>query len=237
MSGRAQRRPAPSPWALRPLQLARCATLGIAAVLAVAAAARAGEMRYVSDTLIVGLTANADGTGERVATVRSGDTLEVLEQQDERTHVRLGSGEEGWIKTSYLSSDPPLRQQLTARTQELAERVHELEVRAQELEITRQQLAHAQAQLAQQQGRAGSEGPSTPAAAAPSVAAMRVATEGNPPERAAAPWFDNPAASSPGAPWGWLLAGVLLGGLAGAALGWRLLDRRIRKRYGGLKIY
>ena len=38
-------------------------------------------------------------------------------------------------------------------------------------------------------------------------------------------------------PWGWLVATALLALTAGFLLGWRLLDRRIRARYGGLRIY
>jgi hypothetical protein len=59
-------------------------------------------------------------------------------------------------------------------------------------------------------------------------------------ERAAA--LPPPDDSTPGAqparsPWGWLVATALLALAAGFLLGWRLLDRRIRRRYGGLRIY
>lgn len=37
--------------------------------------------------------------------------------------------------------------------------------------------------------------------------------------------------------WGWLMAVALAGLAAGFVLGWRLLDRRIRRKYGGLRIY
>jgi hypothetical protein len=37
--------------------------------------------------------------------------------------------------------------------------------------------------------------------------------------------------------WGWLVATALIALAAGFLLGWRLLDRRIRARYGGLRIY
>ena len=38
-------------------------------------------------------------------------------------------------------------------------------------------------------------------------------------------------------PWGWLAVTALLALAAGFVLGWRLLDRRIRRKYGGLRIY
>jgi hypothetical protein len=37
--------------------------------------------------------------------------------------------------------------------------------------------------------------------------------------------------------WGWLAATTLVALGAGFLLGWRLLDRRIRRKYGGLRIY
>ena len=53
-----------------------------------------------------------------------------------------------------------------------------------------------------------------------------------PPNEEAGP--DAPAA---GGSWGWLVATALLALVAGFLLGWRLLDRRIRRKYGGLRIY
>ena len=45
------------------------------------------------------------------------------------------------------------------------------------------------------------------------------------------------AAPQPALMWGWLALAVVLALGAGFALGWRILDRRIRRRYGGLRIY
>ena len=60
-------------------------------------------------------------------------------------------------------------------------------------------------------------------------------------ERAAA---TPPPAGEAGAPlepvrsaWEWLVIVALLALAAGFALGWRVLDRRIRRKYGGLRIY
>jgi hypothetical protein len=37
--------------------------------------------------------------------------------------------------------------------------------------------------------------------------------------------------------WQWALGFCLLGLIGGFVLGWRMLDRRIRRKYGGLRIY
>lgn len=47
----------------------------------------------------------------------------------------------------------------------------------------------------------------------------------------------SPAAEPVRGAWEWLLIAALLGLAAGFALGWRVLDRRIRRKYGGLRIY
>lgn len=52
-----------------------------------------------------------------------------------------------------------------------------------------------------------------------------------PPEEAGSGMTPAPSA------WGWLAATALVALAAGFLLGWRLLDRRIRRKYGGLRIY
>jgi hypothetical protein len=37
--------------------------------------------------------------------------------------------------------------------------------------------------------------------------------------------------------WKWVIGASLVALAVGFAIGWRTLDRRIRKKYGGLKIY
>jgi hypothetical protein len=37
--------------------------------------------------------------------------------------------------------------------------------------------------------------------------------------------------------WQWVLGSAVVALLGGFALGWRMLDRRIRRKYGGLRIY
>lgn len=59
-------------------------------------------------------------------------------------------------------------------------------------------------------------------------------------ERAAAlPAPEEAASGTPpaGSFWEWLLVTALLALTGGFFLGWRLLDRRIRRKYGGLRIY
>ena len=142
---------------------------------------------------------------ERVATLKSGDRVELIERAGEAVHVRLPDGREGWLRAIYLSGDEPLRPRLQQSEAE---------------------LARLKAQLAQLQGQLAAA--STPASPAPAAAD---------PAPGAVPMFSPQAASPAPRPWAWITGSALAALPLGFLLGWRTLDRRIRRKYGGLKIY
>jgi len=157
----------------------------------------------------------------------SGDQVDVLEREEDRVHIRLASGRDGWVKASDLTADPPLRLQLAGRTHELEERTHELDQAHQQLAVLQAELERARAAV-------------PPVGAAPRAAAAAGALEATlaaEPARNGASWFGTQGEWPREVRWSWLLLAAVLALLAGVALGWRLLDRRIRKRYGGLRIY
>jgi uncharacterized protein YgiM (DUF1202 family) len=227
---------------------------GIAALLVACAAPCAqAETLYVIEQLYVTVNSAADGSGERVGQIKSADQVELLEREGEQAHVRLASGEEGWVKASYLSADPPLRTQLDARSDEL-ERIRKEKTQLEsELAAAKTAAASATA-LAKAAARKDASAPAPASAAtnaAPAKASDKSATAGpvasNDPPAADAtgegasqsppPLFqDEPM--MPSRP-SWLVSSAvaLLALAAGFALGWRMLDRRIRAKYGGLRIY
>jgi hypothetical protein len=161
------------------------------------------ETLYVIDELIVSVSSTADEGGERVASIRSGDSVEVLDRHNAFAHVRLASGTQGWVNASYLSAALPLQQQLAAQVAEL-EKLH--------AEVSRLQDA------------------ANGARAAVPVVARPLAVDPPAPSAADTTPFARPL-------WQWALLACLLGLAGGFALGWRMLDRRIRRKYGGLRIY
>jgi uncharacterized protein YgiM (DUF1202 family) len=171
------------------------------------------ESQYIIDQVVVSVSATADGSGDHVGSVHSGERVEVLEHDEDRVRIRFGSGQEGWIKASYLSSDPPVRQQLEAR--------------AQELDQLHKDNAALQARIAELQ-RAATPPSVNPAPQNPPPADPAAQ---DPPMLSRAP----PEAGRPAALW--LVSTALVALACGFGLGWRVLDRRIRKRYGGLRIY
>jgi hypothetical protein len=166
-----------------------------------------GATRYVIEQLVVSVNSAADGSGTRVGILKSGDKVELLERSGEAAHIRLGSGRDGWVRLSYLTEAEPLRVQLAARTAEVA--------------TLRQQLQALSA---------------APAAAAP-VAAAPAAAEAPASEASLEVGGSDDAGDSHGVAWGWLLGTAVVSLAAGFAVGWLVLDARVRRRYGGLRIY
>lgn len=210
-----------------------------AVALLCAAPAATAETVYVIEQLIVSVYAQPDASGERIGQIRSGDRVELLERQDEQAKVRLASGEEGWVKASYLSPALPLQQQLAARNEELERIRNEKAELEAALAAARREVAAANARA---QSASAQPGPAAAANGAMSDQAEHPAAHG-----ASAP-TESPATSHPPlfglrAPliarpsWLWTGIAALVALGIGFGLGWRVLDRRIRAKYGGLRIY
>ena len=181
-------------------------------VCACVAPAIHAEALYVIEQLVVTVSSVPGGSGERVATLRSGDRVELLEPQSGgEAHVRVANGAEGWVKAAYLSPELPLQQRLAERTAEV--------------EKLKQDVSRLESDLAAARVAASMPAPTAePAAASPAVrdAAFFMTPPADQPRRAVWPWA-----------LGWSAAALVVG----VALGWRMLDRRIRRKYGGMRIY
>jgi hypothetical protein len=162
------------------------------------------EALYVIEQLVVSLNSAPGGAGERVASLHSGERVELIERAGEEVHVRLAGGKDGWIRAAYLSADEPLRPQLAARS------------------VERLQADLLAARAAAPANAPGSVAPAVRAAADDPPAAQGVFSVPDTQRRPR---------------WSWVWVSALAGLGAGFALGWRVLDRRIRAKYGGLRIY
>ena len=160
---------------------------------------------YVIEQLVVSVNSAPGGGGDRIASLHSGERVEVIERSGEEVHVRLAGGKDGWIRAAYLSADEPLRPQLAARSAEVAQ--------------LKEHVDRLQADLLAARAAAPANPPGT---VAPAVRAPA----------------DDPVPDTQHRPgWSWVWVSALAGLGAGFALGWRVLDRRIRAKYGGLRIY
>jgi uncharacterized protein YgiM (DUF1202 family) len=179
----------------------------------------AAETAYVSDQLVLNVYSEQNQQGQRLATLHSGARLETLATSADFTQVRLPDGTTGWVKSSYLTTDEPAAARLKqlqdeldrsrATTPGLAEAAAKSELDRREHE-----LAGKQTQLAEQR------------------AELDAALEARAPARGAAPPVRGRTAGM----------GLGLGAAAGAAAlgfwaGYATLARRVRRKFGGLKVY
>jgi hypothetical protein len=199
-------------------------------VLAVASAVHA-ETLYVVEQVVVNVNSAPDASGERVATIKSGEAVEVLERQGDQIHVHLPNGTEGWVRKSYLSADEPLQHRLSERTAEV--------------DKLKQDVARLESELAA--ARTGAKGSKPSATSAPNASSSAASATGEAPAQTNSPESD-PATGEPAyfmtppeAParpvWHWALGSFIVALVLGYGLGWYVLDRRIRRKFGGLRIY
>jgi hypothetical protein len=200
-----------------------------------------GASIYVIEQLVVSVASAPGPDGERIGQVKSGDKLELIERQGDEAHVRLPNGKDGWIKASYLSAEEPLQHRLTERTAEVEKLKQEEEKLKQDKGRLESELAAARAAhnvvsapvSTSGATPAGTPTPNTPAEIPPAVS--DALSGGSTPIRETV-FLRSP--DRPGqTPWPLVLGTSFVMLLAGFVLGWKTLDRRIRQKYGGLRIY
>src|SRR2546429_3826550 len=150
-------------------------------------------------------------------------SVEVIERVGDQAHVRTASGREGWVRASYLTAEEPLRARLAERTAEVARLKEDL------------------GRLTAQPEAARTSARPAPGAQPPPRTAANAAVAAEPPEEAVrAPrggLFGRGPDERGRRVWPWALGSALVALIVGFALGALVLDRHIRRKYGGLRIY
>ncbi len=211
-----------------------------AALLLLLAAGRVlAATAFVSDELVLGVFAEQNGQGARLATLHSGASVDTLSVNGEFTQVRLNDGTTGWVKSVYLTTQVPaivrvkqLEEELDnsrATTPALAEAAARSEVEQLKRELKSQQEA---LDAATQAGAAPVAGAASVAGAAP------VAAASPPPMLAVTPPGLMAGIAAAAARRPWIMVAPLLAALAcGFWLGYATLARRIKHKFGGIKVY
>jgi hypothetical protein len=193
----------------------------VALLLALLASRGMAATAYVSDELVLGVYADQNSQGQRLATLHSGTSVETLAQSGEFTQVRLTDGTTGWVKSAFLTPTEPavvrvkqLQEELD-RTRATTPALAEAAARS-EVERLKQELAARQSEL--DAARAGQSSPGPQAAPAHGPLGTTQAT--------------------PGMQWAVIAGLASLTGLAfGFWLGYATLARRVKHKFGGLKVY
>lgn len=177
---------------------------------------------YVTDELILGVYTEQNGQGQRLTTLHSGAAVETLAAAGDYTQVRLADNVTGWVKTAYLTTNEPAIVRLKQVQDELDRS------RATTPGLTeaaeRSEVERLKRELAAQE--AGKESPKESSRAAPA---------GDPPSANAAGRGDSARGSGAGS---WISGLAVIGALiAGFCVGYTTLARRIKHRFGGIKVY
>ncbi|HKS57288.1 MAG TPA: TIGR04211 family SH3 domain-containing protein [Steroidobacteraceae bacterium] len=181
---------------------------------------------FVSDKLVLNVYSEADQGGSRVATIETGDAVDELERADNSVRIRLGDGREGWVGANYLTGDAPAAVQLRELQRQQKNATQSVDKKAaDEIARLKKESDSLQAQVKELK---------TAAAAATPAPADDGVLEGA--QSAPQPLSASTPPPTAGSVWIWLLAVALTAGLSYAA-GFQTLARRIRKKFGGLRIY
>jgi hypothetical protein len=169
---------------------------------------------YVTDELVLGVYATQNTQGQRLATLHSGAVVDTLSANGDATQVRLADGTTGWVKTAYLTNIEPAATRIKQMQEEL-DRTHAttpaLAEAAERSEVERltRELAAAQRTAADVTAPTA-----TGHGGAPSMPALRT-------ESHVGTW----------------VATLLAALIAGFWLGYATLARRIKAKFGGIKVY
>lgn len=184
--------------------------LSLAATLSVAMGAGAATA-YVTDQLVLNVYAEQNSQGQRLATLHSGASVETLATAGDYTQVRLNDGQTGWVKNSYLTTQVPA----TVRVKQLEEELDQSRATTPELAqaASRSELERLQHDLAEKQAE----------------------LEASKAERGGRTAQGPPASRSIGV--GAAAIAMLLFAVLGFWLGYVTLALRVRRKFGGLKVY
>lgn len=197
-----------------------------------AASQQIPQRRYVSDKLVLNVYAEPDQSSERVATIQTGDSVEELEREGKLVRVRLEDGREGWVGANFLTSDAPAAVRLRELEREQKTPTPGSDKKSlDEIARLKKENAALQGQVKELQARVTAA--VTAAATAPEASERDI-----PPEPEVLHEEAELASVAPSGPawWIWLIAIALTGAL-GFASGYQTLARRLRRKFGGLRIY
>jgi hypothetical protein len=204
-------------WLKRTLALSMPLLTALLPALTLAAAAGPA---YVSDELVLGVYAEQNNQGQRLATLHSGTSVESLGESGEFTQVRLSDGTTGWVKSAYLTTKVPA-----------IVRVKQLEEELDRSRATTPALAEAAARkeverLTRELGQARADLAAARDTTSPAISPSAAGPTGG---------FRAPSGGITGP----LIAAVAvaLAFCGGFWLGYATLARRVRRKFGGLKVY
>ena len=198
---------------------------GLAVLLLTLLAARVtAATAYVSDELVLGVYAEQNNQGQRLTILHSGASVETLSVNGEFTEVRLSDGTTGWVKSAFLTTREPA----TVRVKKLEEELDRSRATTPALAeaAARSEVVQLQHELAAKQSELDA------ARGALTTAPGAVTMSGGTPSDA----LTGIAAATSTHPWIWEVL-TLVALACGFWLGYATLARRIKRKFGGIRVY
>ena len=191
------------------------------------------EPLYISDKLVVNVYAEANPDSSKVATLDSGDALDAIEKVESYTHVRLADNREGWIKSSYLTAQAPAIVRLKELEKERGNSTAVPSAQSiNEIKQLKERNAALQSEISVLKQAAAR--PTSQIAAAPATKVATPVSQGRL-KVEPIPRDEELPLSTEHLRWGAAL--VAVSGAISFMLGYQTLARRIRRKYGSVKIY
>jgi len=178
------------------------------------------QTRYVTDLLRLNLHEQPQSQGKIIKTVISGDPLVVLENQPGYAKVRSADGLIGWTKSAYLVDDKPPRLIVTQLEKKVV-KLNKQKNKAVEEKIQAQKDAAKYKTLLETNKQ-------NEASVNSQIETLR---EQNKTYESAMRTYGSSI------PLDVFLVSILVILVLGFALGWYIIDYRIRKRHGGFRLY
>lgn len=178
------------------------------------------EVVWVTDSLQLGLHRAQDTSDAAFQNLVSGTRLEVLERSGAYAHVRTPDGQDGWVRSAFIVSDPPARFRV-------AEMDAELEALRIELARTRAARISAEEETARLRRQVAGYNESL-GSTQTTLSRLRGENE---------LYEERLERYRRSVPLHLAVAGLLVAGVGGFAGGLWWLDARIRRRHGGFRIY
>jgi SH3 domain protein len=108
------------------------------------------ESSYVTDRILLGVHQQASEASPIIESIPSGTLVTIIQRQDKFSKIRLASGAEGWVLTSFLKKDKPASAELDEayaslkKEQESNKRLsEELTKKEREIQVRRDELSNA----------------------------------------------------------------------------------------------
>ncbi len=201
---------------LKSLQIPLIAFVTVFATVPVQAEPVQAETVYVTDELRLGLYEGEQTRGRPFKTLLSGDALEVLERARVSIRVRTADKDEGWVKTAYVVSEEPAKRRVATLSQANLQLIEERDA-------ANAARADAEARIESLRG---------------DLAVAEAGIEKLPAlEQTNADLRSELAQAGARVPLSWLTASAGASLVIGMLAGYFWLDRKVRRRFGGIRVY